>query len=169
MDAQEVFQLAEEIAGEVFTEERGGLATGEDMLALAKIIVQCKQREFQAQGLEKIEEMVDRFLEDRAAPPPPLPVFHASGGSSPDSDLTTGLVAERQRPTEILHALLYTDAYGAVWFCLFDKEEDGEKERQRILDKGYDFLGFYHIDEDDKPTGYILAATAREQKDGDEE
>lgn len=60
MDGKEVFQLAEEIAGEVFTEERGGLATGEDILGLAKIIVQCKQREFQAQGLEKIEEMVGR-------------------------------------------------------------------------------------------------------------
>jgi len=168
MDAQEVFQVAEEIAGQVFTEERGRPATGEDILGLAKIIVQCKQWEFQAQGFEKINEIVDRFLEDRAEPFKPLPVFHASGASSPDSDLTTGLVAERQRPTEILHALLYTDAYGVPWFCLFDEEEDGEKERQRILDKGYDFLGFYHIDEHDKPTGYILAATAREQEDGGE-
>jgi len=141
MNAEELFKRAEEIA-----EGAGGPPpTREEILAVAKIMVQCQQREFQEKGLAKIEGMAERYFEDRAAPVPPLPVFRASGGSSPESDLTTGLVTLRERPRETEHALLYTDAYGVTWFTLFDEEEDGEKERQRLDEKGCTVLAVYDI------------------------
>ncbi len=154
MNGKEVLRLANEIAKDTLpVRPSADVDRAADVLAVAKIIVQCQQREFQENGLAKIEEMMDKFLEDRAAPVPPLPLFQASDAPEPASDLTTGLVTQRQHPKETEHALLYADAYGVVWFCLFDEEQDGEKERQRVVDKGYTVLAIYHKEQDGDQTG----------------